>query len=53
MVLVTVLTLLAGAVLYGAYGYLPAEAGRSYQPQDCPEQVNSLLADFLRDGRGP
>jgi pimeloyl-ACP methyl ester carboxylesterase len=32
MVLVTVLTLLAGAVLYGAYGYLPAEAGRSYQP---------------------
>jgi hypothetical protein len=32
MVLVTVLALLAGAVLYGAYGYLPAEAGRGYQP---------------------
>lgn len=32
MVLVTVLALLAGAVLYGAYGYLPAEAGRGYRP---------------------
>jgi pimeloyl-ACP methyl ester carboxylesterase len=30
--LVTVTALLAGAVLYGAYGYLPAEAGRGYQP---------------------
>jgi pimeloyl-ACP methyl ester carboxylesterase len=102
--LVTVTALLAGAVLYGAYGYLPAEAGRGYQPHytqlhdrhfrwnlagmtalfgaskssvrgavddllvhreratrdgcghapqlDCPEQVNPLLTEFLRDGRG-
>jgi pimeloyl-ACP methyl ester carboxylesterase len=32
VVLVTLVTLLAGAVVYGAYGYLPAEAGRGYQP---------------------
>jgi pimeloyl-ACP methyl ester carboxylesterase len=28
--------------------------GCGHAPQwDCPEQVNPLLADFLRDGRGP
>jgi len=29
-------------------------ASCGHAPQlDCPEQVNPLLIDFLRDGRGP
>jgi pimeloyl-ACP methyl ester carboxylesterase len=42
--LVTVVALLAGAVLYGAYGYLPAEAGRGYQPH-YTRTVPSRFAD--------
>ena len=43
MVLVTVLALLAGAVLYGAYGYLPAEAGRSYSRTTPTRSRRALL----------
>jgi pimeloyl-ACP methyl ester carboxylesterase len=32
VVLAAVVALLTGVVLYGAYGYLPAEAGRGHQP---------------------
>jgi hypothetical protein len=42
--LVAVTALLVGSVLYGAYGYLPAEAGRGYQPH-YTQQVASRFVD--------
>jgi hypothetical protein len=56
--LATVTALVAGAVLYGAYGYLPAEAGRGYQPhytQTVPSRfVDTPIARFhyLHAGSG-
>jgi alpha/beta hydrolase fold len=56
--LATVTALVAGAVLYGAYGYLPVEAGRGYQPhytQTVPSRfVDTPIARFhyLNAGSG-
>jgi len=42
--LVTLIALLIGGVLYGAYGYQPPEAGRSYDPPYL-QQVDSRFAE--------
>ncbi|HEV8650738.1 MAG TPA: hypothetical protein VG276_15385 [Actinomycetes bacterium] len=61
VVLVTVAALLVVGVLYGygAYGYLPAEAGRSYRSPYL-RQVGSRFVDtpaarfhYVRAGSGP